>query len=81
MPIAPPRPSSELAPLQFAWLCGELGILIAVPLVVWLILGIKLDRYLGTEPLWMLLGIALALVSSTLLIARKIKQLTTSSRV
>lgn len=56
-------------------LAGDVGFVIAVPLVVLVLLGIKLDKYLGTMPLFIILGMLLAGVISTLSIARKVKRL------
>jgi F0F1-type ATP synthase assembly protein I len=52
---------------------GEVGILIAVPLIVFLLIGIKLDQKLGTTPWLMLGGLALAGVVSTIAVARKVR--------
>ncbi len=54
---------------------GEIGVLIALPLVVLVLLGIKLDRYLGTMPLFIICGMILAMVISTIAIARKVRRL------
>lgn len=57
-------------------LSGELGLLIALPLVVFVLVGIKLDRWLGTLPLFIIVGMVLAGMVSTIAVARKIKRVT-----
>lgn len=54
--------------LQLAW---ELGYLIAIPLVVFALLGRILDRKFDTSPWILLAGIFLALVVSGIAVARK----------
>jgi F0F1-type ATP synthase assembly protein I len=52
----------------------ELGYTIAVPLVVLALGGRFLDRHFGTSPLFLLVGIALSLISSGLYIYKIIKK-------
>lgn len=56
-------------------LSGEIGLVLAIPLVLLLLLGIKIDRWLGTTPLFIIAAIILSLGSSTIMIGRKIKRL------
>lgn len=67
----PPQPFT-------AWnlvaLCGELGFIIALPLLLFLWGGIWFDRRFNTTPWVMLLGVLLALTSSSILIARRINR-------
>jgi len=56
-------------------LSGELGLLIALPLVLMVFLGVKLDRLLGTTPLFIIAGMLLAATASGIAIWRKIKRL------
>lgn len=63
-------------PVLNLWaLSGEIGIILALPLVVLIIAGVKLDKYLGTTPLFIILAMIVSAVSSTILIARKIKRM------
>ncbi len=55
-------------------LSGELGLIIAIPLVVLVLIGIKLDRVFSTFPLFTVIGMLLSLTVSSLVIARKIKE-------
>lgn len=57
-------------------LSGELGLLIALPLVFLVVIGVKLDKWLGTLPLFIIVGMALAGVVSAIAVARKIKRVT-----
>lgn len=57
-------------------LSGELGLLIALPLVFLVVVGVKLDKWLGTLPLFIIVGVALAAVISGVAVWRKIKQVT-----
>lgn len=58
-----------------AGMVGELGFVIAVPLLVAIIAGIWVDKKLSTTPLFMIVGILLAITTSTISIGKKIKQL------
>ena len=60
---------------SFAGMIGEIGFIIAVPLLAAILAGIWVDRKLSTTPLFMILGLLLALTVSTITIGRKIKQL------
>lgn len=51
----------------------QLGLIIALPLVILALGGRLLDRHLNTSPLFLLLGIFLSLISSTLAIYRYVK--------
>lgn len=75
-PTAPTtsRPTPRL--LNVWAIAGEVGFIIALPLVVLVLLGIKLDKALGTTPLFIIGGMVLAMVVSTVAIARKVKRLT-----
>lgn len=63
---------------QFAFnmlsLMGQLGFYIAIPAVVFGFGGAYLDRWLGTSPLFVLSGLALAIASSSLAIYQLIKR-------
>jgi F0F1-type ATP synthase assembly protein I len=56
-------------------LAGEVGFIIALPLVILVLVGVKLDTYLGTTPLFIILGMILAGVASTISITRRVKRL------
>jgi len=58
-----------------AGMVGELGFIIAVPLLVAIIAGIWIDKKFSTTPLFMIVGIILAITTSTIAIGRKIKEL------
>jgi F0F1-type ATP synthase assembly protein I len=57
-------------------LAGELGFLIALPLVALVLVGIKMDTYFGTMPLFIICALPLSMLLSGIAIARKIKRLT-----
>lgn len=52
----------------------EIGFLILIPLIFFVLLSRYLDVKLGTFPLFLIIGIVLALITSSLAIYRKIKQ-------
>lgn len=54
--------------LNLAW---ELGYLIAIPIVIFALLGRFLDKKFGTSPWLLLVGILLALLISGFAVARK----------
>lgn len=55
-------------------LAGEIGLLLALPLVILVPLAVKADRSLGTLPLFVIGSLVLALVISTIAVARKVKR-------
>ncbi len=70
----PKDKSQDIASGVRLWsLASEIGFKIAIPLLVFLLAGIWLDRMLGTKPVFMLLAILLALASSAYLVAQMIK--------
>lgn len=79
--VSPTEPKKPDAPsivktINVWGTAGEIGILIALPLVVLLLLGIKLDKKLGTTPLFIIVALIGSMVLSTIAIARKIKKIT-----
>lgn len=64
-----PRDSTILG-IGFAW---ELGYTIAIPAVLFGLAGGYADKHLQTSPLFLLLGLALAFVTSFISIAKKVK--------
>lgn len=59
-----------------AWaLAGELGYTIAIPIVIFALLGRFADKTLGTSPWLLLLGILISIFASSYLIYRKMKEL------
>jgi F0F1-type ATP synthase assembly protein I len=72
----PHQPSSQIVTaMTLSAIAGELGLVIAVPLIIFVIVGIRVDQYLHTLPLFLIAGMLLALATSTAVIARKIKLL------
>lgn len=62
------QPSGLWSALALAW---ELGYTIAIPIVIFAIGGRFLDKKLGSSPIFLLLGILLALVVSGIGVYRK----------
>ena len=59
-----------------AWgLAWELGFQIAIPLVVFALLGRLADKYFGTSPWLLLLGVIIAASSSSYLVYRKVAKI------
>lgn len=52
-------------------LAWEMGYLLAIPLVALALGGRLLDKHFGTSPLFILLGIGLSIVISSILLAKK----------
>jgi len=65
-------PKRELISLVF-----EMGYTIAIPIVIFALGGRYLDRKLNSSPLFLLVGIFFALVSTGFLVYRKIKKINT----
>lgn len=61
---------STLLGLGFAW---ELGYTIAVPAILFGVAGGYADKYVGTSPLFLLLGIVLAFVTSAMSVTKKVR--------
>lgn len=64
-------PKAFFHPLAFAW---ELGYTIAVPIVVLALGGKFLDRYFGTGPILLLVGIFISILLTSFLVYRKAKR-------
>jgi len=56
------NPDSDWSAFRFAW---ELGYTIAIPIVILAAGGAFLDRWLGTKPWLMIVGIGLSMLIST----------------
>ncbi len=70
------KPPSSPPPIINVWaVAGEIGLIIALPLVLLILGGIKLDKTLGTTPLFIIVALVFSMVISTIAIARKIKRL------
>ena len=61
-----------LLSLRLAW---NLGYLIAIPVVVFGFGGAYLDKYLGSSPLFLLIGFVLAASLSAIGVYRKVKEI------
>lgn len=58
-----------------AWvLAGELGYMIAIPIVIFALIGRFADRFFDTSPWLLLIGILISIFTSTWLIYRKVKE-------
>lgn len=54
--------------LSLAW---QMGYLLAIPLIALALAGRLLDKSLNTSPLFLLIGIGLSIVVSSILVAKK----------
>jgi F0F1-type ATP synthase assembly protein I len=54
-------------------LCSEIGFKLAIPLLIFLLLGIKLDKSFSTLPLFTVIGILLSFTVSAFLIYQMIQ--------
>ncbi len=54
----------------------QFGLIIALPLISFLLLGLWLDRRLGTLPLFLFIGIVLASILSAVALKKLIKKIT-----
>ena len=65
--------SKDLAKQFSLWsAAGDIGLKLTLPLLIFMLAGIKLDRAAHSSPLFTLLGMGLALTTSAILIARMI---------
>lgn len=72
-PVPVPEPSQRSVLWGSLELAFELGYLIAIPIVLFGLGGRFLDRWLGTSPWLLLIGIVLAVVLSGVGVSRKIR--------
>lgn len=56
-------------------LAGEIGLLLALPLVILVPLAVKLDKYLDTMPLFIIGSLILSLTISMIAVSRKVKKI------
>jgi F0F1-type ATP synthase assembly protein I len=61
-----------LPPLNLWALSGEIGLKIIIPLLLFLFIGIKLDKHYFTEPLFIICGVLVALCVSSIMIYRMV---------
>jgi F0F1-type ATP synthase assembly protein I len=66
------KPDSSWSALGLAW---ELGYTIAVPLVLFALVGRFLDKKLGTSPFLLLAGILISIILTSWLVYRKTKEI------
>lgn len=55
-------------------LAWEMGYTIAIPLVAFALLGRFADKYFDSSPLFLLIGMLLAIAASTVILMRKMKK-------
>lgn len=74
------EPSKQVPPSKSiinVWaIAGEIGLIIALPLVFLILIGVKVDRLLNTTPLFIIVALIFSMVISTITIVRKVKQVT-----
>ncbi|MDO8649115.1 MAG: AtpZ/AtpI family protein [Candidatus Peregrinibacteria bacterium] len=71
--IADRKPEMSMwASLSLVW---EIGYLIAIPAFLFGFGGAYLDQHVGTSPLFVLLGLSLALTASMLVVYRRVQRL------
>lgn len=58
--------------LGLAW---QLGYTIAIPLVVFALVGRFVDKYFNTSPIFLLLGIFISIIASSWMIYKKVAKL------
>lgn len=71
------KKDSEVYGLSLS-LAGQLGYLIAIPAVALGFGGAYMDKYFQTSPMYMLLGLFIALVLSSIAVYRKVKLIISS---
>jgi F0F1-type ATP synthase assembly protein I len=69
-----------IATLNLWAIASELGIKIAGPLLIFMLIGIKLDRMWHTTPLFMLLGMGLAFSTTVYLVVKMVRDAARSLR-
>lgn len=69
----PPQKQNDLSVWKAVSLAWELGYLIALPAFLFGFGGAYLDKNMHTSPLFLVLGLALALAASTFGVIRKVR--------
>ncbi len=67
--------NQEMSPWKAYALVGEIGYLIAIPAFLFGFGGAYLDKYLHTSPLFLILGLVIALVSSMMAVRRTVRRM------
>ncbi len=70
-----PKTSNSQRSQKVGALAWELGYTIAIPLVVLALLGRMADKYFGTSPLLLLIGIFTSILLTSFLVYRKTKDI------
>lgn len=71
-----PLPIMPRMKFSHVWaLAGEIGLLLSLPLVILVPLAVKLDKALGTLPLFIMGSLLLSMSISTIAVARKVRRL------
>lgn len=65
--------------LNLIALSSEIGLQLAIPLIFFMIIGIRLDRAHHSAPLFTLVGIGLSMTVSVILVARLIARVSRST--
>ena len=69
------RPRGEVSSLRAMGFAGQIGYVIAIPAVLFGFGGAYLDKYLGTSPAFMSVGLLIAFGSSVMAVKKMIEQL------
>ena len=64
-----------------AYTMGEVGLIIALPLVFFVLIGIKIDQIFKTTPLFIIVSMFFAIFLSTMALKKKIKGLNNTNKV
>ncbi len=67
-----PESSKKIRVWSLAW---ELGYTIAIPIIVFALLGRFADKYLNTSPFLLLLGILISIFVSVFMLYKKVKEI------
>ena len=69
------KPNNPIDKWRMASLAGEMGFIIALPLLLFIFIGKKLDVRFHSTPWLTLLGIILAIASTTVWLTKRLKGL------
>ncbi len=78
MSTSPSRYTALWTALGLAW---ELGYVIALPLVIFALVGRWLDHRWGTSPLMILVGVVVAFIITSIWLATKLKEITKEMKI
>ncbi len=68
--------NNALTTAELVSFATEIGYTVAVPLIILLVAGRVIDKNFGTAPLFLIIGLLLSIISTGIIIYKKVKKFT-----